>query len=465
MKPVIAIVGHPNVGKSTLFNRLTRSRDALVADQPGLTRDRQFGEGRVGECPYYIVDTGGLGEDDDDISSKIGEQALLAASEADSILFVVDGRGGLSGADQQIAVALRRMGKPIQLLVNKAEGMNEASICAEFHSLGLGEPIAISSAHGDNVANVMDKILASFPETDENDVEEKDGQPGGIRIAVLGRPNVGKSTLVNRMIGEERVLTYDMAGTTRDSISIPFERDGQEYTLIDTAGIRRRGKVSEAIEKFSIIKALQAIEKAHVVILVIDARDSVTEQDTSLLGMVLNAGRGIVLALNKWDGMDPYDRDRAKHDLERRMRFIDYADIHFISALHGSGVGKLFKSVRTAHRSAFTEATTAELTALLENAVEAHQPPMVKGRRIKLRYAHMGGLNPPKIVIHGNQTRNLPDSYSRYLEKMYRKALKMHGTPIQIILKTGDNPFRDQPNKRSVAYKAANKPQTHKKKR
>jgi len=441
MKPVFAILGRPNVGKSTLFNRLTRSRDAIVADQPGLTRDRQYGHALIGEREVMVIDTGGLA-DDDDISGLISQQAMQAALEADVCLFLVDGRKGLNAADEAIAIRLRQLGKPIQILVNKSEGLDEDAVSAEFHALGLGMPRAISATHGQGVFDALEPLLADLPA----DEAPEDEQRQGIRICVLGRPNVGKSTLVNRMLGEERVLTFDQAGTTRDSIEIPFQREGGDYVLIDTAGVRRRGRIGEAVEKFSVIKTLQALDSAHVAILVIDASEGVTDQDAGLLGMALDSGRGLVIAVNKWDGLDNYQRERVRSDLERKLRFIDFARIHFISALHGSGVGKLFGSIHRAHRSAFVEVNTARLTQILEDAVSAHPPSMVRGRRIKLRYAHLGGHNPPTIVIHGNQTASLPEGYRRYLAKTFRGALKLEGTPVRIETRTGKNPYAGRRN-------------------
>ena len=441
MKPVLAILGRPNVGKSTLFNRLTRSRDAIVADQPGLTRDRQYGHACIEERDVIVIDTGGLA-DGDHFSSLISQQAMQAAGEADICLLMVDGRNGLNASDETIAANLRQLGKPVQILVNKSEGMDPDTICAEFHALGLGMPQAISAAHGQGLIEALEPMLADIP-AEENTAED---EPAGIRICVLGRPNVGKSTLVNRMLGEERVLTFDQAGTTRDSIEIPFQRDGRDYVLIDTAGVRRRGRIAEAVEKFSVIKTIQALDSAHVAILVIDASEGVTDQDAGLLGMALDSGRGLVIAVNKWDGLEGYQRERVKSDLERKLRFIDFACIHFISALHGSGVGKLFGSIHQAHRSAFVEVNTAHLTQILEDAVGAHQPPLVRGRRIKLRYAHLGGHNPPTIIIHGNQTGSLPDGYRRYLAKVFRNALKLTGTPVRIETRTGKNPYAGRRN-------------------
>lgn len=443
MKPVIALVGRPNVGKSTLFNRLTRSRDALVADQPGLTRDRKFGEGRLGEKSYIVVDTGGLSGDETGLDGLMASQSWQAVEESDIVLFLVDARDGLAVDDQTIANRLRAAGKQVYLVVNKTDGLQEEMATAEFHALGLGEPHAIAAAHGRGVHALIDKVLAGLPETE--DTTEVEMQPG-IRIAIVGRPNVGKSTLVNRILGEERVVAYDQPGTTRDSIYLPFERDGQNYTLIDTAGIRRRSKVSEAVEKFSVIKAMQAIEDANVVIMLLDAREGISEQDTTLFGFILDSGRALVIAVNKWDGLDPEHKERVKQELDRRLPFLTFARIHYISALHGSGVGNLFTSVLRAYESAMRNLATNRLTRILENLVQVHQPPLIKGRRIKLRYAHQGGKNPPLIVIHGNQTESIPDVYKRYLINGFYKQLKMEGTPIRLEFKSGKNPFAGKKN-------------------
>jgi GTP-binding protein len=451
MKPVIALVGRPNVGKSTLFNFLTRTRDALVADQPGLTRDRKYGRGLIGARAYIVVDTGGLTGDEQGIELLMARQVTQAIEESDAILLVVDARDGLAPGDERFAQQLRQTGKPIVVVVNKGEGLPWASASAEFHALGLGDPHVISAAHGDGVRDLMEEILERFPEADER-AEEED--TSGIKVAIVGRPNVGKSTLVNRVIGEERVVVYDMPGTTRDSIYVPFDRDGQHYTFIDTAGMRRRARVTEAIEKFSVIKTLQAVEEAHVVIMVLDAREGIGEQDATILGHVLEAGRALVIAINKWDGLDSYQRDQVRRDLDLKLPFLDFAKIHFISALHGTGVGDLFSSVRRAFKSATAQFATPELTRLLESAMMAHQPPITRGRRIKLRYAHQGGRNPPIIVIHGNMTTSVPDSYKRYLINFYREHLRLEGTPMRIEFRGGENPFEGKKNeltKRQIA--------------
>ncbi|MBP0047763.1 ribosome biogenesis GTPase Der [Marinobacterium sp. AK62] len=446
MLPVIALVGRPNVGKSTLFNRLTRSRDALVADLPGLTRDRKYGEGRLGNCDYIVIDTGGISGDEDGIDQRMAEQSLLAIEEADIVLFLVDGRAGLNPADEMIANHLRRHEKECWLVVNKTDGVDPDLAMADFYALGLGQPVPIAAAHGRNVTVLMDEVLAPFAPEEGAEDTESDEQDDSIRIAIVGRPNVGKSTLVNRMLGEERVVVFDQAGTTRDSIYIPYERDEQPYTLIDTAGVRRRKNIKEAVEKFSIVKTLQAIKDANVVVSVIDAREGVTEQDLSMLGFVIDSGRALVVALNKWDGMSPDERDHVKSQVERRLAFAGFARFHFISALHGSGVGNLYDSINEAYDCAMAKWSTNQLTRLLEDVVADHQPPMVNNRRIKLRYAHQGGSNPPIIVVHGNQTGSLPGSYKRYLENRFTKYLKVRGTPIRFEFRTSENPFAGRRN-------------------
>jgi GTP-binding protein len=453
MKPVIALVGRPNVGKSTLFNVLTRSRDALVADFAGLTRDRKYGTGRLGDIPYLVVDTGGLSGIDQGIDVEMAQQVKTAIGEADAVLFMVDGRAGMNAADENIAAYLRQCGKPVTLVLNKTDGVDPEMAAVEFHSMGLGEPVAIAASHGRNVHAMITKVLTQFPLPEE---EEEDEAEQNIRVAVVGRPNVGKSTLVNRILGEERVVVFDMPGTTRDSIYIPFERDGQHYTLIDTAGVRRRARIKEVIEKFSIIKTLQAIADANVVVMVLDAREGISEQDAHLLGMVMEAGRALVIAINKWDNMQVEQKEAVKHELTLKLPFIDFARIHYISALHGTGVGELYGSVNRAYLSAMRKLSTPELTNLLESLQLTHQPPMVNGRRIKLRYAHQGGKNPPLIVLHGNQVDEIPKSYKRYLEKGFRKYLKLEGTPIRIEFKAGVNPYVDshkQPVKREPVNK------------
>ncbi|MBN2648090.1 MAG: ribosome biogenesis GTPase Der [Thiotrichales bacterium] len=439
-KPIIALVGRPNVGKSTLFNRLTRSRDAIVADYPGLTRDRQYGTGRVGRIPYIVVDTGGLSGEAEGVDPLMAGQVRAALEEADAVLFLVDGRQGILPGDELIASYIRLFSKPVQVLVNKAEGYNHDLANADFFQLGLGDPIAISSAHGDNVQPAIDHVLAQLPEKFSEPSMEPDAHPG-IRVAVIGRPNVGKSTLINRMIGEERVVAFDMPGTTRDSIFVPFEREGQEYTLIDTAGVRRRKNIKEKIEKFSIVKAIEAMEESHVVILLIDGSEGVTDQDLTLLGLAIESGRGLVIAVNKWDNLSRDQREQVKTELSLRLQFVDYAKQHLISALHGSGVGDLFKTINLVHAAAFKKVSTADLNRVLEQAVLDHQPPLIAGRRVKLRYAHIGGLNPPRVIVHGNQVNKLPEAYTRYLINVFRKAFKWIGTPVSIEYKASENPF------------------------
>lgn len=442
MKPVIALVGRPNVGKSTLFNRLTRTRDALVVDQPGMTRDRKYGDGKLGDIPYIVIDTGGLSGEVEGIDGLMAKQSWLAVEEANIILFMTDAHDGLTAMDEEIAKRLRNTGKNVILVVNKIDGFHAEVVVAEFFALGLGEPKGIAASQGRGVTALIESTLADLPE-----FEVESGVAAGIKIAIVGRPNVGKSTLVNRILGEERVVAYDQPGTTRDSIYLPFERDGQQYTIIDTAGVRRRGKVKELTEKYSVIKALQAIQDAHVVIMVLDAQDTISEQDVTLLGYIMDAGRALVIAINKWDGLDQDQKEKIKTELDYKLPFLSFARKKYISALHGSGVGDLFGYVQTAYKSAMAEFSTPKLTRLLEYLVQQHQPPIVKGHRIKLRYAHQGGKNPPIIVIHGNQTENVPASYRRYLFNAFLKRLNLHGTPIRIEFKTGDNPFKDKKNK------------------
>lgn len=467
MVPVIALVGRPNVGKSTMFNRLTRTRDAIVGDLSGLTRDRQYGEASWQGRSYILVDTGGISGDEHGMDEKMAEQSLLAIEEADVVLFLVDARAGLTAADQMISEHLRKRNKRSYLVANKIDNIDPNTAIAEFSPLGMGNAIGVAGAQGRGVNNLLEAVLGGFPRDKEEEIdmnvaegEEAVRIPGpsekdGIKIAIIGRPNVGKSTLVNRMLGEDRVIVYDEPGTTRDSIYIPFERNEEKYTLIDTAGVRKRGKIHEEVEKFSVVKTLQAIKDANVVIFVMDAREGVVDHDLNLLGFALEAGRAIVIALNKWDGMQPGERDYVKTELERRLFFVDFADIHFISALHGTGVGNLYQSVQNSFKSAVTRWPTSRLTQILEDAVSEHQPPMVNSRRIKLRYAHLGGANPPIIVIHGNQVEKVPRSYSRYLENTYRRVLKLVGTPIRIEYKGGENPYEG--NKNTLTDRQVNK--------
>lgn len=438
MLPIIVIVGRPNVGKSTLFNRLTGRRDALVADLPGVTRDRQYGEGQCQGRSYMVVDTGGIIETDDPTMSELTfEQAQQALAEADQVFFMVDAQAGLMPADQLIADQLRVHQDKVVLLVNKADRESAAVASSEFYTLGFGEPQAISAKRGRGVESVMGAVLDKLPEAEVPLSDEE----AGIRIAVIGRPNVGKSTLINRMLGEERVVVCDRPGTTRDSIFIPFERRGQRYTLIDTAGVRRRSKVYDAIEKFSVIKTLQAIDAAEVVVIVLDAREGVTEQDLRLIGLVVDRGKALLIAFNKWDSMAVYDREQMKEAVNRRLVFVDFARRYFISAKHGTGIHKLYSAIQEAYTSAEREMTTGPLTRALERAVTQHEPPLIRGRRIRLRYAHLGGHHPMVVVIHGKQTDELPESYQRYLAGYFRKAFQLVGVPVQIQLVNDANPY------------------------
>ncbi len=445
MLPVIALIGRPNVGKSTLFNRLTRSRDALVADFPGLTRDRQYGFGKLGPIPYLVIDTGGVAGGEVGIAELMVDQTIRALEEADVAVIMVDGRQGLTAADEHVAELARKNAKRSVLIVNKSEGLDTAIASGEFHGLGLGEPFAVSAAHGDRISALMDLVLADFEQEDDDDSDEDDDERE-LRIAVIGRPNVGKSTLINRLIGEDRLVVFDQPGTTRDSVSVPFVHNDRKYELIDTAGIRRRAKVHETIEKFSVIKALQAIERAQVVVAVLDAHDGVTEQDVSLLGLVLERGRALVIVTNKWDGLTVAERRHIRDELDRRLPFLDFAERMTISALHGTAVGDLLPAVERAYRAATRDMSTTVLTRELENAVTAHPPPLVRGRRIRLRYAHQGGRNPPVIVIHGNQTDKVPESYRRYLINRFRKVFKLKGTPVRLAFRTGVNPYKGKRN-------------------
>ncbi len=444
MLPVITLLGRPNVGKSTLFNRLTRTRDALVADYPGLTRDRQYGQGLLGPGPYLVVDTGGI-SGGDGVEVLMERQVQIAIDEADHLLFMVDARDGLSASDHDIATALRRTGKPLTLVANKVDHLDWNLASVELHALGLGEPQPIAASQGRGVSALLDRVFAQLapPEaTGPPDTADK-----GTQIAIVGRPNAGKSTLINRLLGEERVVAFDAPGTTRDSVFIPFERDEQRYTLIDTAGVRRRARVHEAIEKFSIIKTLQAIDAANCCILVLDAQQGIGDQDANLAAHIVERGRALVVAVNKWDGLDADQRRTVKDAMARRLGFLDFADHHFISALHGSGVGLLLEAVDAAYNNAVRDLPTPVLTRLLEDAVTEHQPPLVRGHRIKLRYAHQGGRNPPIVVIHGNQTADVPDAYRRFLINRFRKALKLFGTPMRLEFKTGENPYQGRRNK------------------
>lgn len=462
MMPLVAVVGRPNVGKSTLFNALTKSRDALVFDFPGVTRDRQYGQAHYDDFHYLVCDTGGLTEEEHHIDSFMAKQSVAAIEEANLVLFIVDGRVGLTPGDEHIAQLLRVRHKPVVVVVNKTDGIQEEAAVADFYQLGFEHVVAISASQRRNLSLLLEDFVLPViqtvtPEQAEHD-EHRETMRRGIHFALIGRPNVGKSTLTNRLLGEERVVVYDMPGTTIDSVFIPFERQGKDYTIIDTAGIRRRGKVKETLEKFSVVKTLQAIKDSHVVVPLIDAREGLTDQDMHLIGFAINEGRAVVLAINKWDGMSAEAKEKVKADIKRRLVFIeDYVEMHFISALHGTNVGHLFESIDKAYECAMRKITTPEVTQLLKLAVEAHQPPLVGKHRIKLKYAHIGGHNPPVIVIHGNQVNKLPNSYRRYLEKFYRDAFDFVGTPIRFEFKQPENPFTPKTRVKETplqAYKA-----------
>jgi GTPase len=446
--PVIALVGRPNVGKSTLFNVLTGTRDAIVADVPGVTRDRQYGFGRVGPMSYVVIDTGGLVENPKGIESQMRVQAERAVREADRLILLTDARSGLTHQDEFVARELRRSGKPVQVAVNKSEGLDWNVVAAEFHVLGLGEPVAIAAAHGQGVGELMEATLAGL-EPAGHEADDRDA----IRIAVIGRPNVGKSTLVNRLLGDERVIASEDPGTTRDSILVPFRRDERDFLLIDTAGVRRRSRVEDAVERASVAKTLQAIAEANVVILVLDAHDTIAEQDASVLGIALERGRALLIAVNKWDGIPTEQRDDIRRGLALKLDFVPFAPLHFISARHGTGVGELAAASIRAYDAAMREMATPELTRTLERALEAHQPPLVRGRRIKLRYAHQGGRNPPRIVVHGNQTASVPEAYTRYLANVYRKSFDLFATPVVIEYRTDANPYDRPGNRRRTRQK------------
>ena len=440
MKPSVVLVGRPNVGKSTLFNRLTRTRDALVADLPGLTRDRHYGHGRLGNKPHLVIDTGGFEPlAREGIMYQMARQTEQAIFEADVVIFVVDGRSGITDLDKEIANRLRRSDRPVLVAVNKTEGMSHGLVVADFHELGLGEPFAISAAHGEGVRTLIEEALAPYEEPPEGDF---DGE--AIKVAIVGRPNVGKSTMINALLGEERVIAFDQPGTTRDAIEVDFERGGGRYTLIDTAGLRRRGKIFEAIEKFSVIKTLQAIEDAQVVILVVDARQDISDQDAHIGSFIRESGRALVVAVNKWDGLDAYVREQVKDALESRLSFIDFARFHYVSALRAQGLEALFRSVDAAYRAAIADLPTPKLTRALIDAVARQAPPRSGLIRPKLRYAHQGGRNPPLIVVHGNALDKIPESYRRYLEHTFREVFKLQGTPLQIQFKVSINPFADK---------------------
>jgi GTP-binding protein len=444
--PVISLVGRPNVGKSTLFNRLSKSRRALVSEYEGLTRDRQYAKINLGENKHCtIIDTGGLTNEDSLIDTAIHEQVLSALDESDVIFFLVNNRDGLTSLDFEIAAQLRKLKKNIILVCNKAEGLDQSS-AAEFFELGLGNPVLISAEHNQGIDELVNVTMPLLPENSEDDVQE----PKGIAVAILGRPNVGKSTLINRILGEERVLAIDLPGTTRDTIFIPFERDQQKYTLIDTAGIRRKRSVAEKIEKFSIIKAIEAITESHVVILVLDAHEGVTEQDATLLGMIADKGRALLIVINKWDGLDDYQKSEVKRKLDIKLSFVNYASVHYISALHGSGVGKLFSYIQKSFNHAGSRFSTSMLNKILESANDAHQAPPVSGKRLRLKYVHQSDVFPPTFTLHGNHLQSIPKSYERFLKNFFIKSLKISNTPIRLEFKSGDNPFKNKKNKLSA---------------
>jgi len=463
VKPVVVLVGRPNVGKSTLFNRLTRSRSALVADFSGLTRDRHYGEGRVGDTPFIVVDTGGFEPiAKSGILHQMARQTKQAIAEADVVIFMVDARAGLNAHDHDISKLLRKLGQRVILCVNKAEGMPHGSAVAEFHELGLGLPVAISAAHGDGIADLIEHALEGLgePEPQAQEFDADDAEPSldalkvqgevsepelkhRIKLAIVGRPNVGKSTLINTLLGEERVIAFDMPGTTRDAIEIEFDRGGKQYTLIDTAGLRKRGKVFEAIEKFSVIKTLQAIEASNVVLLMIDAQQEVSEQDAHIAGFILETGRALVVAINKWDGLDTDQREKIQREFDRKLRFLSFARVHTISAIRGQGINTVLRSVNAAHAAAFAKLSTPRLTRELQAAVEQQPPPRKGIFRPKMRYAHQGGQNPPLIIVHGNALDAISDSYRRYLENRFRDAFELAGTPLRIEFKSSFNPYAD----------------------
>jgi GTP-binding protein len=444
VKPVLALVGRPNVGKSTLFNRLTKTRDAIVADFAGLTRDRHYGNARLGSHEFIVIDTGGFEpEASSGIYKEMAKQTRQAVAEADVVVFVVDARDGLSAQDHDIANYLRRLGKPCLLVANKAEGMQEGHQLTDFYELGLGEVLPVSAAHGQGIRSMVELALEPLhlPEVDDEPELEA---PDVIKLAVAGRPNVGKSTLINTWLGEERLVAFDLPGTTRDAISVPFERQGQRFELIDTAGLRRKGKVFEAIEKFSVVKTLQAIESAHVVLLLLDATQGVTDQDAHIAGYILESGRAVVLALNKWDAVDAYQRELVQRSIETRLAFLKFANLHFISAIKRQGLGPVWTSIAQAHKSAYCKMPTPVLTRLLLEAVQFQSPKRSGMFRPKLRYAHQGGMNPPVIVVHGNSLEHVTDSYKRFLEGRFRKEFELSGTPLRVEMKTSHNPYADK---------------------
>ena len=445
MLPLVALVGRPNVGKSTLFNALTRTRDALVHDEPGVTRDRNYGVCRLDEArPFVLVDTGGIAGVDEGLAGATAKQSRAAAEEADLILFIVDGREGASTIDDDILAWLRKVAKPTFLVVNKTDGIDVQAALGDFARYGIKDMLGVSSAHRQGIDTLLAQVLAQLPV--DGDTEILDNDPERVRVAFVGRPNVGKSTLVNRILGEERMIASDVPGTTRDSIAVDLDRDGRKYRLIDTAGLRRRGKVEEAIEKFSVVKTLQAIEHCQVAVIMLDAGEGVTDQDATVLGAVLDAGRALVIAINKWDGQSDYARQQAESLLARKLGFVDWAESVRISALHGSGLRELFKAIHRAHASATKQFSTAEVTKALEIAYETNPPPVVRGHVAKLRFGHPGGANPPTFIVHGNRLRTLSDTYRRYLENFFRKRFKLVGTPVRFVFKEGENPYKDRKN-------------------
>jgi GTP-binding protein len=444
MLPVVALVGRPNVGKSTLFNAMTRSRDALVADMPGVTRDRHYGVCRTGARPFVVVDTGGLSGEDEGIEGLTAQQVRLAIEEASVLVFVVDARDGLLPQDRTILDELRRSGKPIIAAVNKTDGLDLQNAMAEFAVFGIANTLPLSAAHNRGTEDLIASALTLLPEDAHEEIEAAD--PDSIRVAIVGRPNAGKSTLINRLLGEDRLIVSNVAGTTRDPIKVSLERDGRKYTLIDTAGVRRKARVEEAVEKFSVIKTLQSMAAAQVVVVMIDARENLADQDLTLIGHAVDEGRALVIAVNKWDGMDSYQREMCQKALERRLQFVDWAKTVFISALHGSGLRELMKSVVRAHHAATKELGSSELTKTLERAYEGYQPPLVRGHAPKLRFAHPGGTNPPTIVIHGSRTKHIAPAYRRYLENFFRKRYRLEGTPVRIEFRDGENPFAGKKN-------------------
>jgi len=464
--PVIALLGRPNVGKSTLFNRLTRTRDALVADFPGLTRDRQYGHAKLAGHDFIVIDTGGLIDEADDIDDLMIQQSFLAAEEADLVLFMVDGQQGLNSRDEQIADQLRRMGKPILLIVNKIDGVNELIATSEFHALGLGDPVGVAASQGRGMSELTTTLLShpGLEPVEARPVEEQPEQQC-LTVAVIGRPNVGKSTLINRLLGEERLVAYDQPGTTRDSINVPLTYNNEPMILIDTAGVRRRGRIKQTVEKFSVVKTLQAIDQANVVIMMLDARESIADQDASLLGYILEQGRALVLAVNKWDRLSEEHRQEIRRQLERKLTFTDFADLHFISAKHGTAIFDVLDSAVRAYHSAFRRYSTPDLNRLLEDMLAEHQPPIVRGRRIKLRYIHQGGVNPPLFIIHGNQTQSVPDSYRRYLINRIRQQLRIKGTPVQIEFRGSKNPYAGKRKKPKTSEKDKRKQREHRRHR